>query len=68
MTSSTSDHLTEERSNSYRENCFLPSPSPSTNLPAQFIKKSEPSDVVIPLSNAVSSSFEKQDNRYWTSF
>ena len=64
MTSSTSDHLAEERSNTYRDNCFLPSPSPSTNPSAQFIKKSDPSDVVPPLSNTVSSSFEEQDNRY----
>ena len=64
MTSSTNDHSTEERSNSYRENCFQPSPSPSTNPSGQFIKKSEPSDVVAPLSNTVSSSFEEHDNRY----
>ena len=64
MTSSTSDHLTEERSNDYRENCFLPSPSPSTNPAVQFIKKREPSDVVTPLPNMVSSSFEEQDHRY----
>ena len=63
MTSSTNDHLTEERSNSYRESCFLPSPNPSTNTSAQFIKKCEPSDVVPPLSNTVSSSFEEHDNR-----
>ena len=64
MTSSTSDHLIEERSSTHRENCYLPSSSPSVNPSALFIKKSEPSDAVTPLTNTVTSSFEEQDNRY----